>query len=133
MASVVPWLVPVHANSYRATELRALNVGGGKLTLRLIQEEDETPWELSFGSVQAFRVTSEECASSILEKLPQQGGFFEVQGSAWLNELGESNASFLEKARHLIVCCYDEIVEIVGTEPSFVRLDNEGSRAVVPS
>ena len=133
MATVVPWLVPVRANSYRATELRALHVGGGKLTLRLIQEEDETLWELSFGSVQAFRVTSEECASSILEKLPQQGGFFQVQGSTWLIELGQSNARFLEKALHFVVCCYDEIVEIVGTEPSFVRLDSTDLTTAGPS
>ena len=86
-------------------------------------------WEVTFGSVQAFRVTTEECASLILERLPGQGGFFEVQNSPWLRELGQGSVHFLEKARHFIVSCYEEVVEIVGTEPRFVRFESDRSPA----
>jgi hypothetical protein len=131
MASVTPWKVPVRASWFRATVLSALHVGGGGLTLKLVEEDAERTWELSFGTVQAFRVTTEECAASILERLPEQGGFFEVQDSAWLKELGQGTVQFLQKARHFIVCCYDEIVEIVGTDPNFVSIERDDSETAL--
>jgi hypothetical protein len=125
MATVIPWDAPLQAKWYRATELAALQFGGGKLALKLVEEDVERMWLLSFGTVQAIRVTAEECATSILERLPKQGGFFEMQDSPWLKELGQGRVAFLENARHFIVCCYDEIVEVVATDPCFARLEGE--------
>ena len=74
---------------------------------------------MTFTSVQAFRVTTEECAWHILEKIPHSGGFFEVLDSPWVQELDKGEVHFLGKSRHFVVCCYDEIVEVVAWEATF--------------
>jgi hypothetical protein len=124
MSTVVPWDVPIRAEWYRSTDLAHLQFSGQGLVLELIEEETEHRWRLTFEAVQAVKVTTEECAVGILERLPQQGGFFEVRGSVWLSELGLGRISFLQEAQHLIICCYDEIVEVIGSKPSFERLSN---------
>ena len=109
-----PWEVPIRAAWHRATELTEVRFGREGLTLRLVEEDTEQTWVMTFASVQAFKSTTEECAASILSRLPEQGGFFEVLDSPWLDELGRGQASFLDEARHYVICCYDEVIEIVG-------------------
>jgi hypothetical protein len=98
--------------------------------LTLVEEGIESRWHLSFGTVQAARFTAEECSASLLGSLPSKGGFLEVKDSPWLKELGQGRISFLEKAQHFIVCCYEEVVEVVATEPRFVPLESSENLAL---
>jgi len=107
------WAVPIRSRWYRSTELRELRFGRGGVILRIIEEDTEREWTVQFNNVQAFRITTEECAIRIIEQLPQCGGFFEVQDSPWLSELGRQEVSFLDRSKHYVVACYDEIVEVV--------------------
>lgn len=79
----------------------------------------EQIWILTFRDIQAIKVTAEECAGLILDKLPEKGGFFQVINSSWAQEIKQGRLTFARTARHFIVCGYDEIVEIIGTDPHF--------------
>jgi hypothetical protein len=110
---IIEWDVPIVARWYRSTELKDLHFGKGDLVLRVIEEDTDRERTVVFKNVQAFRGTTEECAAPIIGTLPQDGGFFQVQDSPWLTELGRGEVSFLDQSKHYIVACYDEILEIV--------------------
>ena len=119
MMHLMPWPVPMKAQTTRANDLQELQFERRGLVLKLTEDETEQTWLVTFTSVQAFRVTSEECAWHILEKLPHPGGFFEVLDSPWVKELGKGEVHFLGQSRHFVVCCYDEIVEVVAWDAAF--------------
>jgi len=110
---IIPWKLPLVASWTRALDLKEISFAESRLVL-LLEEEQGASWRLTFKTVQAFRTTTEECAGPIFEKLPENGGLFEVHESPWIKELGE--AHFLAKSHHYIVCCYDDVVEIVAWE-----------------
>lgn len=113
---VKPWGVPISASWYRATELKELRFDRTGLHLVVVEEESERQWTVHFKSVQAFRSTTEECAITVIEQLPIEGGFFEIENSPWLDELGRGQVAFLDKSRHFVVACYDEIIEVIAWE-----------------
>lgn len=119
MVHIIPWPVPMKAQAPRASDLQGLQFERQGLSLRLTKDETEQTWLVTFTSVQAFRVTTEACAWHILEKLPHPGGFFEILDSPWVQELGKGDVHFLDNSRHFVVCCYDEIVEVVAWEAAF--------------
>lgn len=107
---VILWETPIVADWKRALDLRNLRFSNGCLRIE-VEEESGKLWLLEFKSVQAYRVTTEECAGHIMSKLPTKGGLFIIQQSPWLHEL--TNSRLMEKSKHFIVCCYDEIVEVL--------------------
>jgi len=119
------WDVPIKADSHRSADLKEIKFDQSSLVVTLIEEETEDTWQLSFNSLQAFATTTEECSSEILEKLPGHGGFFRSAESAWLNSLGKGDITFLDNAYHFIICCYDEVVEVIADvdSPTFLKLD----------
>jgi hypothetical protein len=112
---VKPWDFPIRAEWHRAMELESLSFGREGLTLVLVEEDSETRWRLRFPEVQAFRCVTEESASHLLGLLPAQGAFYELAHSPWLRELGQGKLEYLADARHYVVCCYDEVLEIVAS------------------
>lgn len=118
---VVAWDLPVKAAWSRSINLSDLEFGSDGLRLAITGEDEARSWMLSFKEVQAFRVTSEECAGRTLELLPSPGGLFEVLDSPWLVELGRGEVDFLDKSRHFVLCCYDEVVEVVAWDCEVVQ------------
>ena len=106
---VIPWKSEITADWARALVLTDLRYKGS-LCLEL-EEESGKRWLLEFKSVQAWKVTAEECAGSIMTDLPNRGALFKVEHSNWRHQLG--NATPLEKSQHFVVCCYDEVVEVL--------------------
>ncbi len=123
--SFVFWDVPIKAESFRSTELKEFKFDRHTLIFKLIEEGTEETWSLSFDSLQAFRTTTEECSVKILEQLPANGGFFKSTESTWLSSLGKGDIHFLDNACHFVVCCYDEIVEVVAGANSFKFIKDE--------
>ena len=117
------WDVPVKGDSNRSVDLRAFKFNRNTLVFELIEEGTEDIWTLSFDSLLAFKATTEECSAEILEQLPVGSGFFRSTESAWLNSLGKGDIAFLNDACHFIICCYDEVVEIVAVcdSPIFAK------------
>lgn len=117
------WDVPIKADSYRSIDLKEFKFDRNVLVFELIEEETEEVWSLSFDSLQAFKTTTEECSAEILEQLPVGGGFFKSTESVWLNSLGKGDVAFLSNACHFIICCYDEVIEIVADSdsPKFLK------------
>lgn len=113
--TVKVWNLPIKANWHRATTLRGVTFGGDGLALRLVEEVTQKEWHLRFPEVQAFKCTTEESAAVVLGALPSNGAFYEVVDSAWLQELGLGRLEYLSDAKHYIICCYDEVVEVVAT------------------
>lgn len=125
MLSIIHWKTPIKADWHRATELLELNFGKSEKNIKLVEEDTEQVWMLTFESVQACKITSEECIS-IANILPSNGGFFKILDSPWLNELGKGSTDFLDKVEHYVICCYDEIIEVACTNPTFVKTDDLG-------
>jgi hypothetical protein len=124
---VVPWQTGIVARWYRANELLSLAFGEGGLVIDLVEEGTEQNWRLVFAPHQAHRVTTEECRWPIgIENLPERGGFFEVLDSDWVRALGKGQVRFLDAARHFVVCCYDDIVEVVAHDCRITKLDRVG-------
>lgn len=116
--SFILWDVPMKADSFRSVDLEDYKCEKKSLFFTLIEEDSEEIWILSFDSFHAFSTTTEECASSIKKLLPCYGGFFKADESEWLTKLGKGRVSFLDDAYHFIICCYDEIIELVASEKS---------------
>jgi hypothetical protein len=110
------WNLPIKAEWHRATTLRTATFGRDGLALRLVEEETQREWCLRFPEVQAFKCTTEESAAGVLGSLPSNGAFYEIVDSPWLYELGLGRLEYLSGARHYIICCYDEVVEVVATD-----------------
>jgi hypothetical protein len=110
---VTKWAVPVKAAGHRDLELRDLRFQGNELVLKVVSEADALEWTFEFLEVQAFRTTAEECMNPLVEKLPFDAACFEIENSPWIDALGRGTVRFLEDSHHFVVCCYDEIVEVV--------------------
>ena len=80
-----------------------------------MEEETEKEWHLRFPEVPAFKCTTEESAAVVLGSLPSNGACYEVADSPWLQELGLGRLEYLSGAKHYIICCYDEVVEVITT------------------
>ena len=76
-------------------------------------DEAGANWRLTFTNLQAVKVTTEECAARILEKLPESGVAFVADESEWMDMLGKGDSHFMERSKHFFVTCYDEIIEVV--------------------
>ena len=119
---VKSWDVPIRAAWHRANELLDVSFRREGLTLEVVEEDTAQTWRMTFERVQAFKSTTEECAASLLEHLPEQGGFFEIIDSPWLNELGRGRVAFLDGARHYVICCYDEVIEVIANGCLFEKI-----------
>ena len=107
---VIPWTCEVTAPWKRALDLKDLRARDGGLRI-VLEEESGGSWALDFKPVQAWRVTSEECAGHLIARLPAEGALFLVRESDWQKELGWSES--VQQSQHFIVCCYDEVVEVL--------------------
>ncbi len=81
-----------------------------------IEEESGKLWWFDFKQVQAWKVTAEECSGSLMSKLPIVGALFLTRDSDWLKELGDAEP--LKKSQHFVICCYDEVVEVLAWDCS---------------
>ena len=121
--SFIPWEVPIRTRSKRSTELKKFKFDRHALIFKLIEEDTEKNWNLSFDSFQALRITTEECSVKIISHLPGNSGFFKSTESAWLKNLGKNDIHFLSDTYHFVICCYDEIIEVVAgaNSPKFIK------------
>lgn len=110
--TISPFPSPISASWYRSCELTSLRYEGASVVLGLVDETGGA-WRLNFTNAQAAKVTTEECAIELIGNLPKGGGVFVTSESDWLDSLGRGQVHFLEKSRHFIVPCYDEVVEVV--------------------
>jgi len=112
---VIPWKSEIAAPWKRALDLKDLRTIDGGLHIE-IEEESGRSWNLDFKPVQAWRVTSEECAGNLIARLPAEGALFLVRESGWRKELGDAEP--VQKSEHFIVCCYDEVIEVLAWDCS---------------
>jgi len=107
------WVVPIIASSKRAIELSQLVYEGNSLSFKFFDEEVDCYWSMKFSAYQAVKITSEECDSQTWEQLPEAGAFYKSNESLWLSELGKGDIGFLDDSLHFVICCYDELIEVV--------------------
>lgn len=106
----VHWRNEITASWKRELDLKSFQAINSGLHLQ-IEEESGKTWDLIFDPLQAWKVTSEECAGALLAKLPKDGALYIVRDSEWLDELGDAQP--LQKSEHYVVCCYDQVVEVL--------------------
>ena len=106
----IPWTSEIIAPLKRTLDLKDFRARDGGLRIE-IEEESGRSWSLHFNPVQAWRVTSEECAGSVFAELPAHGSMFLMLESDWLKYLGDSRP--LLQSKHFVVCCYDEVIEVL--------------------
>jgi hypothetical protein len=109
------WKTPISADWKRDLELRSINAGQGGLVVEVAQESSDRSWLLEFSPIQAWKVTAWECAGRILGALPDPGSLFVIEDSPWIEELG-NDTGLLLRSTHYVVCCYDEVVEVLAWE-----------------
>ncbi len=109
---------PIPADWYRALILESFDYMGS--TLEVIDEEEES-WEIKFETIQAVKSVTEECFHL---DIPSGGALFEVVNSPWIKELGLGTIDFLDKSKHYVICCYDEIIEVVAWDCKFRKIDS---------
>lgn len=106
----VQWETEILATWKRALDLQNICFTNGSLLLE-VEEESGKKWLLKFEPTQAYKMTAEECAGNIISGLPSAGAMFIIQQSGWLQRLG--TAEPLRKSQHFIICCYDEVIEVL--------------------
>jgi len=116
--------MPLHVFRYKPVQGRLAPV----ITVGLRLDETWYPIGVYVDSGAAYTLLHADIArgagfayrgGSLIEKLPHPGGFFEVLDSPWIQELGKGEVHFLGQSRHFVVCCYDEILEVVAWEAAF--------------
>jgi hypothetical protein len=107
---VIHWKSEIAAPWKRALELKDFRMIDQGLHVE-IEEESGRSWKLDFNPVQAWRVTSEECAGNLIAGLPVEGSLFLVRESEWRRQLGDAEP--VQKSEHFVVCCYDEVIEVL--------------------
>ena len=113
MSKVVSWDTPINASWTRSLELESLQYATNTVTLTVNNDDDGKKWRVEFSSIQGLKVTPFECAAVITAESQGHGATFEVLESSWINDLGKGRVRFLEASRHFVICCYDEVVEVV--------------------
>lgn len=111
MSEFVQISSPIVGDWSRSCELVSMRYDGSIVVE--MTDENGRPWRLTFRVTQACRITTEECTGPILARLPKGGGLFAAETSEWLDELGKGSVHFMEKSRHFVLFCYDEIIEVV--------------------
>ena len=107
------WQTPIFAGWKRDLDLKDVRFSNSVLSVHVEQESNRS-WILQFSSVQAWKVTAEECADNVLQNLPESGSLFIVDESPWIRQLGECSA--LQGSKHFVICCYDEVLEVLARE-----------------
>jgi len=82
----------------------------------ILEENTEKKWHVLFRNTQALRVTTWESANEVLRTLPHEGGFFELFDSDLCRSLGAGIREYMQSARHFVISCYDQVVEVVAYE-----------------
>jgi hypothetical protein len=121
VSAMILWNTPIRATWSRSMQLLSLEYKPGSMTMTVNNDGDGKVWSIRFYSIQAIEITTYECASSILRDVEGRGALFEVIESRWIEELGRGKILFLEKSRHFVVCCYDEVVEVVAHRFDFIE------------
>jgi hypothetical protein len=113
MSKLISLETPIRASWVRSLELVSLQYATNAITLVVDNDDDGKRWRIGFSSTQALRVTAFECALMIMAASQGQDATFEVVESQWIEELGKGSVRFLEASRHFVICCYDEVIEVV--------------------
>ena len=97
---------------HRHCELLSMNCNMSNLSLIYAKEEDSKTWKINFTNPVCYKVTSEEFGGTgLLSKLPQDGSFFEVYDSPWVQSVLQND--FQLNLKHFIFCFYEEIIEVL--------------------
>lgn len=106
---------------HRDCELTSLVYQLSDFQFEFEKDSDSKKWKVLFKSAVSYKVTSEEFIGvGVLAKLPNDGSFFEVKDSTWVNEITDGDQSL--KLKHFIFCFYEEIIEVLAEELSFKDL-----------
>jgi hypothetical protein len=106
---------------HRDCELTSFVYQLSDFQLEFEKDSDSKKWKILFKNVVSYKVTSEEFIGvGALAQLPNNGSFFEVNDSAWVNEITDGDQSL--KLRHFIFCFYEEIIEVLAEELEFKDL-----------
>lgn len=114
---VAAWKTVIKTDWSRALMLKGLFYNTLELVLT-VEEEGGKLWKIAFENIQSFKVTEEELWDTELE-FPEFGGLFKVLDSEWIKEL---DARFISNPTHYIICCYDEVIELVADGVSITSL-----------
>ncbi|MBR9701551.1 hypothetical protein GOV13_01375 [Candidatus Pacearchaeota archaeon] len=108
-------------NWHRDCELISLVYQLPDFQFEFKKDSDSKKWKVLFENPVAYKVTSEEFIGvGVLAKLPDDGSFFEVKDSEWVNEITDGDQSL--KLKHFIFCFYEEIVEVLAEDLNFEDL-----------
>ena len=116
------WETPISAAGRRSLELVSVTYDTTKIVVQL-SEETEKSWRISFSSTQGLRITTFESAFEVLKEITGEGGLFELEQSRWLQSLGAGQREYMKRARHFVICCYDQIVEVIAWEVIIEEVD----------
>lgn len=92
------------------------------LSLEFIRDSDNTKWKVTFDDFLAFKVTSEEFTVH-LTSLPENGSFYLVEDSFWVNELKKINLDVAKNCNHYLFFFYDDVVEVVSKNMNFKKIE----------
>ena len=96
-----------------------------RLSLEFNKESDNTKWEIYFEDYIAFKVTSHEFSFHLisLDQMPDQGAFFYIDDSPWLNELKKvDRPEILDYCKHYVLFFYDEVIEVISNQLKFKKI-----------
>ena len=90
------------------------------LSIEFIKDSDQTKWRVSFNDHISIKITSEEFIVHLSGiGLPVEGAFFIQTNSPWISELSRTNHPFLKFAKHYILFFYDEVIEVIASDPKY--------------
>lgn len=115
------WETPIRAEYPRSLELGSLTYDLRGVHVRVLEEHSQAWWTISFETVQGVRISTWESASHLTQRLPEGTAFLERTQSAWLDELGRGVVPYMDRSRHFVVSCYDQVIEVAAWTVRFAR------------
>lgn len=111
------WETPIEASWHNANHFVEANLGKSQITVQISEEKTDRLWTLHFNGVKALKVLSKECSEWSAMLLPADSGFFTITDSPWFTALGlqETDPDSFNNFTHYVICCREEIVEVVAT------------------
>ena len=93
------------------------------LSFEFTKESDQTKWKLIFNDYFSIKITTEEFIIHLTEKgVPDQGSFYIVKNSPWIDDLLHTNSQLLVEANHYLFFFYDEVIEVIAGELKYDKI-----------
>src|SRR5438874_315322 len=113
------WDTPIRASWHSSNTLIDIKYAPEALEAIIHEEGTRMRWRITFKDLVAFKIIIGDNGKWSRDPLPADAGFFQLTESPWLAALGTTETNDQRPARHYVVCCKREMIEVAAHDVTF--------------